>query len=207
MKYAFAFGLSLLMVSGPLVAETPKKPSANSQLEFKRHLADKAPCTTARKKWMRHYAPYTRQLRTTNGRGRLLFNNVLTKMHAAGLPSEYALIPFVESHYVPTARSPLGPAGLWQFTARTARNHGLKVSGKHDERMNPARSTDAAIKYLRYLHRKFKGHTESVLMAFNAGEGRVMASRRKNGRKLSGITHVYPDKITAISCNILQQAR
>ncbi len=207
MRHAFALGLMLMCVAGPLLAETSKKPSSNALIEFKRHLADKAPCTSARKKWMRHYAPYTRQLRTTNGRGRLLFNSVLTKMHTAGLPSEYALIPFVESHYVPSTRSALGPAGLWQFTARTARHHGLKVGGKQDERMNPNRSTDAAIKYLRYLHRKFKGHTESVLMAFNAGEGRLIASRRKHGRKLSGITHVYPDKVTAISCNVLQQTR
>ena len=194
----------LAMVGSAWAAEPAKKLSA-ARSEFRSHLADKAPCTHSSKKWTRHYAPYTRQLQSKNSRVRLMFNSVLSKMIAAGLPAEYALIPFIESHYKPSARSPLGPAGLWQFTAPTARHHGLKVSGKQDERMNAIRSTDAAIKYLRYLHLMLKGDETAVLMAFNAGEGRLIASRRKNGRRLSGITHAYPDKVTAVACNLVRQ--
>lgn len=203
MNVAKTIGLWLLFVSSPFLAEAA---SARQQLpEFKAHLADPAPCTKAESGLMRHYAPYTRKLKSKDDRVRLLFNSVVSKMVAAELPSEYALIPFIESHYTPSARSALGPAGLWQFTAGTARHHGLRVGGPQDERLNAVRSTEAAIKYLRYLHRKFKGHEQTVLMAFNAGEGRILASRGEKGRGLSGITRVYPDKITAISCNILRQ--
>lgn len=207
MRRIFAAGLFLICVPGWALAASPTKTTKSPSSEFKAHLADKTPCTLARSKWIRHYAPYTRQLRGKDARVRLLFNSVVSKVVAAGLPSEYALIPFVESHYKPAARSRLGPTGLWQFTATTARHHGLRVNGKQDDRLNAVRSTEAAIKYLRYLHRKFKGDEASVLMAYNAGEGRLIASRRKKGRRLSGITHVYPDKIIAISCGILRQGR
>lgn len=195
----------LLTVALPLTAATAAHAAKAPSSAFRSHLADPTPCTDARRIWLRHYAPYTRQLKARDGRVLRLFNTVAGKMVAAGLPTEYALIPFVESHYKPDARSVLGPAGLWQFTRQTARNHGLSVAGKHDERMDATRSTDAAIRYLRYLHRKFKGDEESVLMAFNAGEGRLFASRRKSGKRLSAITHVYPDKIQAIACNIVRQ--
>lgn len=197
----------ILFLTGtlPLFAATPAHAERTASNTFRGHLANPDPCTGASRIWLRHYAPYTRQLKTRDGRVSTLFNTVVEKMVAAGLPTEYALIPFVESHFNPGSRSLLGPAGLWQFTAQTARNHGLTVTGKRDDRMDATRSTDAAIRYLRYLHRKFKGDEDSILMAFNAGEGRLLSSRRKSGKHLSFVTHVYPDKIQAIACNIVRQ--
>lgn len=187
-------------------ADAPSAHASHSAQTFKTHLASRNHCAAAQSRWRRHYAPFTRRLAHRKGEVRQRFDAVVTQLVAARLPAEYAAIPFVESHNRANARSGLGPAGLWQFTAQTARNHGLKVNGKVDERMDAERSTRAAVKYLKYLHRKFKGDWEHVLMAFNAGEGRFLAHRRQ-GKGLSPITRVYPRKVEAIVCNVLETER
>src|SRR5690606_22656477 len=56
-----------------------------------------------------------------------LFGYVVEALREAHLPTEYALIPFVESGYAPGARNAAGPAGLWQFITQTARDQGVPV--------------------------------------------------------------------------------
>lgn len=89
------------------------------------------------------------------------------------LPPEVVIIPMIESMYNPNARSPGGQVGMWQFTAQTARNFGLKVAKGIDERKDPKKSTRAAIKYLAYLYKMVDGDLDVAVAAYNAGEGRV----------------------------------
>lgn len=143
------------------------------------------------------------------------FSHVVESMRAAHLPTEYALIPFVESGYKPTARSPAGPAGLWQFIATTARNHKVPMRPGYDGRMSPIDSTKAAVRYLKTLHGMFGGNWRLAAMAYNVGEGRIFNALKRSGQSartakpesLSGlpeITRVYDDKLHAISCVIAQ---
>ena len=126
---------------------------------------------------------------------------MLDALDEAGLPSEFALIPFVESRYRPDARSPGGQVGLWQFTAATARRNGLSVRKGHDQRLDPEASTRAAVQYLKRLHRMFDGDWRWTAMAYNAGEGAARAAKRKGGpQHLSSITRHYPDKLHALAC-------
>lgn len=90
----------------------------------------------------------------------------------AGLPESLALIPILESTYRAHARSHDGGAGLWQLQKPTARRFGLVVKKSNDERLDPDRSTRAAIRYIRMLHWRFKSWPLTIA-AYNAGEGRL----------------------------------
>ena len=159
-------------------------------------------CGKAPRRWRLHYGDIPRRLRSPReAQMRLHFAQALLALDEAGLPSEFALIPFVESRYRPNARSPGGQVGLWQFTAATARRNGLSVSPGIDRRLDAEASTRAAVRYLRRLHRMFGGDWRWTVMAYNAGEGTARAARRKGGAKaLSSFTRHYPEKLHALAC-------
>lgn len=196
------FALALFVAPCALAADDDTTTGATVLAQFQAHLASPG-CDDASSTWRRHYAPFVRRLIDPRDPALARFDYVLTRMSNAGLPAEYALIPFVESHYEPDQRSSEGPAGLWQFTAATARLHGLKVGGGGDDRMSLEASTRAAVTYLKTLHRQFGGNWRTTVMAYNAGDGRMRMAQRRGGAGLSFITRIYPDKIHAIACDIL----
>jgi pSer/pThr/pTyr-binding forkhead associated (FHA) protein len=96
-------------------------------------------------------------------------------MREEHLPPDFAFIPVVESAMAPSQSSSAGAAGLWQFTAATARAYGLRVDGKVDERQNLHKSTRAGCRYLRELILDF-GAGSSVMLAlaaYNSGPAKV----------------------------------
>ncbi len=90
-----------------------------------------------------------------------------------GLPLELAWLPLIESGYNVKALSPARALGLWQFIPSTGYRFGLSRDKYVDERLDPYKSTKAAILYLKELHHLF-GDWETVLAAYNCGEGRVL---------------------------------
>jgi membrane-bound lytic murein transglycosylase D len=140
-----------------------------------------------------------------------LFGYVVDALRAANLPTEFALIPFVESGYKPGARSAAGPAGLWQMIAVTARDHQVPMRPGYDGRLSPVDSTRAAVRYLKTLHGMFAGDWRLAVMAYNAGEYRVFDALKRSGQvarhadpekltSLSGISRAYVRKLHALSC-------
>lgn len=86
-------------------------------------------------------------------------------------------IAFNETRFRPWLTSPKNARGMMQFMPATAVRFGLANP------YEPTTSVFAAAKYVRYLSGLFDGNLESILAAYNAGEGTVSAYL--NGRTLS----------------------
>ena len=109
--------------------------------------------------------------------------NELSRRH---MPTEIALLPFVESAYRNAAYSHAGAAGMWQFIPATGRRFGLHRTRSYDARLDPKKATKAALSYLQTLNRQFKGDWLLSLAAYNCGEYRVhreIANNRRRGMR------------------------
>ena len=96
----------------------------------------------------------------------------------AGLPEDLSWLPLIESGFKVRALSRARALGLWQFIASTGYKYGLKRDSWIDERMDPEKSTLAAIAYLKELHQIF-GDWTTVLAAYNCGEWAVLSRIRE----------------------------
>lgn len=131
------------------------------------------------------------------------------ELSRANLPTDLVWLSLIESGHNPTIRSPAGAAGMWQLIPSTARMYGLTVDRWVDERLDPARSTQAAIAFLSDLHQRF-GSWPLAMAAYNMGYGGMSRAIRKFNtndfwelcRHEAGIpweTTLYVPKIMAIA--------
>jgi len=118
--------------------------------------------------------------RMTERGGRYLFY-IVEELDKRGMPTELALLPFIESAYNPQAMSVARASGMWQFIPSTGRDFELKQNVFRDDRRDVLASTRAALDYLQKLYGMF-GDWQLALAAYNWGEGSVQRAVAKNQR-------------------------
>lgn len=134
---------------------------------------------------------------------------IVQELEKHGMPTELALLPFVESRYDPFAYSSSRASGLWQFIPGTAKHFHLKENWWLDERRDIIASTQAAIRYFKYLYKYFDNDWLLAIAAYNAGEGTVGKAIKYNKKRgkpsdywslpLSKETQFYIPKLLAWS--------
>jgi membrane-bound lytic murein transglycosylase D len=133
-----------------------------------------------------------------------------------GMPGEFALLPYIESNYVPLASSGDRAAGIWQLLPDTAREAGVRIRPDYDGRLDIVASTDAALDLLERYADRF-GDWRVADMAFNAGPYRIAellgdsdvpADAAGLGRlRVPAHTHRHLAKLLAVACVVSDPAR
>lgn len=112
------------------------------------------------------------------------------KLRQRGMPEDLVYVALVESGFHPLALSPAHAYGMWQFLAPTAREYGLVVDRYVDERLDPVRSTEAALEYLASLYDRF-GSWYLAAAAYNAGPRRIARVLRRHAGGRTGSEELF----------------
>ena len=153
------------------------------------------------------YASRPEYIQRMTERSRKYLFHIVEELELRNMPSELALLPFVESAFNPQAVSSARAAGMWQFMPATGKDFELKQNTFRDDRRDVLASTRAALDYLQKLHGMF-GDWHLALAAYNWGEGSVARAIEKNRRaglathylalSMPAETRLYVPKLQAI---------
>ncbi len=146
-----------------------------------------------RERWYASRPDYVERM-TTRG-SRYLFY-IVEELEARGMPTELALLPFIESAFNPQAISSAKASGMWQFMPATGRDYALTQNIFRDDRRDVLASTRAALDYLQRLYAQF-GDWHLALAAYNWGEGsvqRAIARNEKVGLPTDYLSLKMPDE-------------
>ena len=124
------------------------------------------------------------------GSSQYYFPMIEDELLKENLPIELRALPIIESALSPTAVSPVGAVGLWQFMPSTGKSYGLEVNSLVDERRDPVRSTQAACHYLKDLYAIYKDWSLAIA-AYNCGPGNVNKALARAGEKSRTFWDIY----------------
>ena len=131
-----------------------------------------------REQWYANRPDYIERM--TARSSKYLFH-IVEEIERRGMPTELALLPFIESAFNPQAVSSARASGMWQFMPRTGKDFDLKQNAFRDDRRDVLASTRAALDYLQRLYGMF-GDWHLALAAYNWGEGNVGKAVNRNQR-------------------------
>lgn len=135
------------------------------------------------------YASKPDYMQRMTERSSLYLFHIVTELERRGLPTELALLPFIESAFRPEATSTAAAAGMWQFIPSTGREYKLTQNMFRDDRRHVLASTGAALDYLTKLYNMF-GDWHLALAAYNWGEGSVGRAQQRNQRAGLGTSYI-----------------
>ncbi len=118
------------------------------------------------------------------------FRIIEDEIDRLGLPHELKYLPIIESAFTPKATSRAGAKGLWQFMFTTGKIYGLKANNYIDERFDPAKSTTAALLFLKDLYDMFQSW-ELAIAAYNCGPGNIKKAIKRSGGS-TDFWKIYP---------------
>ena len=136
------------------------------------------------------YASKPDYLQRMTERSNKYLYHIVEELEARKMPTELALLPFIESAFNPQAVSSARASGMWQFMPKTGKSFDLKQNAFRDDRRDVQASTRAALDYLERLHKMF-GDWHLALAAYNWGEGNVGKAIARNKR--AGLPTGYTD--------------
>ncbi|MCX7075975.1 MAG: transglycosylase SLT domain-containing protein [Methylococcales bacterium] len=126
------------------------------------------------------YLSHPNALNSIQQRAEPYLHLILDEIEAKNIPGELALLPVVESAFIPNAYSKAEASGLWQFVPSTGRMFGLQQNSWYDGRRDVYASTKAATTYLKQLSETFDGDWLLALASYNYGKGNVRKSIERN---------------------------
>jgi membrane-bound lytic murein transglycosylase D len=163
--------------------------------------------TELSEQWTQYYAKHPQSMQRMADRSGRYMYYIVDEINRRGLPTELALLPFVESAYDPNAYSHAKASGLWQFIPSTGTAFKLEQTWWRDQRRDPIASTNAALDYLEYLY-EYQGDWYLAFASYNWGEGSVRRALAKNDKagkpldyrhlKMPKETENYVPKLQAI---------
>jgi len=142
------------------------------------------------RKWEQYYLSRPDYMQRMFERGGRYLFHIVEELSRRNLPTELALLPFVESAFNPQAMSTAKASGMWQFVPGTGRDFALKQNIFRDDRRDVLASTRAALDYLAKLHGMFNDW-HLALAAYNWGQGSVQRAIVRNQK--AGAATGYDD--------------
>ncbi|MFI4923080.1 MAG: transglycosylase SLT domain-containing protein, partial [Burkholderiales bacterium] len=164
-----------------------------------------SPLVARHESWYMRHPGYMERM---TERSKLYLYYIVEEVEKRGMPTEIALLPMIESAFIPTALSRRKASGIWQFVPGTGKKYGLEQDWWYDGRRDVIDATQAALDYLQNLYSEF-GSWELALAAYNCGEkkiARLLAQNRAKGlpqdyqslKKLPRETKNYIPKLISI---------
>ncbi|MFZ4757239.1 MAG: transglycosylase SLT domain-containing protein, partial [Burkholderiaceae bacterium] len=128
----------------------------------------------------RFYMQRPEALQRMFARGGRYLHFIIEEVEKRGMPTEIALLPFVESAMNPVALSSAQAAGLWQFIPSTGKQYELSQNWWVDNRRDVVRSTRAALDYLQKIYEMHDRDWFLALASYNWGENAVARAVKNN---------------------------
>ncbi len=138
-----------------------------------------SPLVARHEAWYMRHPDYVERMME---RSKLYLYYIVEEVEKRGMPTEIALLPMIESAFIPTAQSRRKASGIWQFVPGTGKKYGLEQDWWYDGRRDVIDATQAALDYLQNLYNEF-GSWELALAAYNCGEKKIARLLTQNRAK------------------------